>query len=76
MRTETIGLYKFDELSDEAKEVAVNWWLKCEASDYVWDRNNRETLKQFEEIFPVKVTNWEYGYHNYINFKSLVEIDC
>ena len=36
MRTETIErtLYKFDELSDGAKETARDWWRQCENSDF------------------------------------------
>lgn len=35
MRTETITLYKFDELSDEAKQKAMEWYSEG-AMDYPW----------------------------------------
>ncbi len=35
MRTETINLYKYNELSDVAKENARNWWLEG-GLDYEW----------------------------------------
>ena len=36
MRTETIArtIYKFDELSEHAKETARDWWRQCENSDF------------------------------------------
>ena len=41
MRTETIGIYKFDELSDSAKETARQWWREsdneCGIGDYIFD---------------------------------------
>ena len=33
MRKETIKIYKFEELSDESKETAREWWRNCENQD-------------------------------------------
>jgi hypothetical protein len=62
MRTETTTrtLYKFDELSETAKEKAFEEWLKY--AEYFFANDNAESLKKFCEIFPVKVKDWEYGY--------------
>ena len=35
MRTQTINIYKYDELSDRAKEAARDWWRQG-ALDYDW----------------------------------------
>ena len=37
--------------------------------DNVWQTENENSLKGFENIFPIKSTNWEYGYQNFINYK-------
>lgn len=61
-------VYTIDELSEEAKEKAYNAWL--EHWDYAWEIENENTLKAFEELFPIKVLDWEYGlYRNYITFE-------
>lgn len=37
MRTVEQKVYKFDELSDSAKEVAREWWRRCELNEEWWD---------------------------------------
>jgi hypothetical protein len=68
MRKVCVKIYKYDELSDSAKEKARQWWIGCESQDHAWAKENRETLDVFCALFPVKVSDWEYGYQNYINF--------
>lgn len=67
MKTVSIELYKFDELSDESKEIAVNEYLSA-GDFYHWGSDNEATLKAFENLFPVTATNWEYSYQNVINY--------
>lgn len=63
-------VYTIDELSEKAKEKAYNAWL--EHWDYGWEKENRDTLKAFEKLFPIKVLDWEYGlYRNYITFEVI-----
>lgn len=65
MKTVKVKIYSIDELSSEAQERAHVNWLQ----DFHFDDSEaRETLKSFEEIFPVNVKNWEFGYHNFIDF--------
>lgn len=68
MRTETIErtVYKLDELSERAQERAHEKYL--EHADYPWSSENKESLEEFERLFPVKITDWDYGYRNYISF--------
>lgn len=38
MKTKTINVYQYSELSDKAKEQARNWLIECSASDsFEWD---------------------------------------
>ncbi|MNC28598.1 hypothetical protein D3C75_768140 [compost metagenome] len=37
MRTETVNVYKFDELSEKAKEKARQWYRQAGESDQWWD---------------------------------------
>ena len=63
-------IYSIDELSIKAREKAYAKWL--EDYDYPWGKENRDTLKAFEKLFPIKVLNWEYGMHeNYITFEVI-----
>ena len=65
MRTETITreLYKFEELSEAAKERARDWYR--EVHEYGWAEENRESLDAFCKDFPVKATHWRYDAWNY-----------
>jgi len=63
-------IYSIDELSKKAKEKAYDKWL--EHYDYPWGKENRDTLKAFEKLFPIKVLDWEYGLdRNFITFKVI-----
>jgi hypothetical protein len=62
-------IYQYDELSDKAKEIARKWWIDLESQDYAWVKENTDTLKAFENLFPVQVNDWEYGNQTYVNFQ-------
>lgn len=67
MRTVTVNIYKIDELSRKAQRRAYEHWL--EKAEYPWNDDNVKTLRKFEEIFPIKIQEFEYGGgHNYIHF--------
>ncbi|SNX54215.1 hypothetical protein [Thermoanaerobacterium sp. RBIITD] len=67
MRTVTVNIYKIDELSRKAQRRAYEHWL--EKAEYPWHDDNVKTLRKFEEIFPVKIHEFEYGgSYNYIRF--------
>ena len=59
MRTIEVTVYKFDELSEKAKNKALS--AHCENIDYPWSSENEQTLNSFADIMPVKVKNWSYG---------------
>lgn len=69
MRQVAINIYKYDELSEMAQSRAYNDFQKTD--DYYNGIDNRKTLEAFESIFPIKVSNWEYGYQYFINFNFL-----
>lgn len=46
MREITIKLYSFDELSDEAKEVARDWWRSEEDRDPAWLHEHNQSAKE------------------------------
>lgn len=67
--TQTIELYKLEELSDKARSKALDRW--SELDDYFWYDENESTLKAFVELFDfINVISWEYGgcYRGYVNF--------
>lgn len=58
MRTETINIYSFDELSEEAKQKAIE---NNRPEEIFWADENRQSMEAFADLFPIKVTNWSYG---------------
>ena len=59
MRTATIKLYKFNELSDDAKEIAREWY-KTDL-EYPWFDESLNSIKAFCDHFGVSVKNWSIG---------------
>jgi hypothetical protein len=56
MRTETIEVFKYDELSDAAKETARAWWR--ENMDYFWLDESLDSINTFCNHFGVRLTTW------------------
>lgn len=59
MKEITIQAFEITELSERAKERAYSKWL--EHHEYFWAAENKDSLKKFAEIFPVKIRDWSYG---------------
>lgn len=59
MRTETINLYQFHELNDDAKAKALEWLR--EAYDYPWFDEARDSIKAFCEVFKVIIEHYEFN---------------
>ena len=59
MRSETITIYSFDELSDEAKDKARSKYR--ENCDFHWSDENKDSINAFCEHFGVKLTQWKVG---------------
>lgn len=56
MKQITVNICTFNELSDEAKEVALQWWQNCnQENGYAWDSENRDTFNKFCDLFNVSI---------------------
>jgi hypothetical protein len=56
MRTETIEVFQFDELSDDAKEKA-RYWSRSNV-DFFWCEEGIDSIKTFCNHFGVRLTTW------------------
>lgn len=52
MHTETVTIYSYSELSEEAKATAYKAW----EPDYAFEADNRRTLEAFCDAFGIEVT--------------------
>lgn len=59
MREMSINVYKASELEEKALEKAYYDWLDTGIA-YSWTEDNKNTLDEFEKLFPVKIKKWEY----------------
>lgn len=63
MKTIKINLYKFDELSEEAKEKAFKEWEnKNFDQEYSWSHEAMESLKKGLQHFGVELKNWSIDF--------------
>lgn len=69
MKTETISLYKFEELSDKAKEKARDWWRSF-PNDFAWSEESLNSIETFCKHFGVRLLSWEIGAHCPYFFKT------
>lgn len=69
MRTECIEIFKFDELSDEAKKEAIEWYRGIMDHQYVWDEAH-ETVKAFH-----REVGTESGTHSWLDVR-VGSFDC
>jgi hypothetical protein len=56
MRTETINVYSFDELSDEAKDKARSKYR--ENCDFHWSDECKDSINAFCDHFGIRLTAW------------------
>lgn len=69
MRTETVSIFTFAELSEHAQQKALDNWRSI-GSDFGWDEEWRASLKEFAELTGVTIKDYEinpYGY-SYLNW--------
>jgi hypothetical protein len=62
MRTHTIKIYKFDELSEEAKEKAMEDIAITQ--EYFWQDSAIESLKRMAEHFGAKLASYDIDFSN------------
>jgi len=66
MRTETVEIYSFDELPEDAQQTAIENW-RASGIDYVWSDEWRESLKAFCDVTGI---DWQVGHGgNYVNWR-------
>lgn len=67
MKTKTIKIYDYSELSDQAKENAYSKWL--EHSEFFWHADYRDSLESFtRNFYCIKLVNWNVSENDY-NFR-------
>lgn len=59
MKTVTINIYTFDELSEKAKDRAREWWR--ETMEFSWGEESLESIKTFCDHFDVTLKDWSVG---------------
>ena len=55
MRTQTITIYKFDELSDEAKQTAINSNRYTEVEFFEWWDSSFDSFAEAAELFGLDI---------------------
>lgn len=68
MRIKEIKLYKFDELEDDAKEKARDWYREMSAEDSYPLDEMIDSLKALFKAAGIKLTNWSLGAYNQNNY--------
>lgn len=67
MRTMTVNVYKFDELTEEAQERAIERFI--EGADYPWWNDSLKSVQEFCDYFGVLKLDYSIGpnQHSYIS---------
>lgn len=60
MKTKEIKIYKFSELSDTAKEKALNDW-RNKTGEIFWQEETLASFQKCVEMAGLKLVNWEIG---------------
>lgn len=66
METVQIEVYSFDELSEEAKDKAREWWRH--GMDFAWSTESLQSIRAFCDHFGVRLKSWSvepYGSPSY-----------
>lgn len=75
MRVVETELFKYDELSEDAKEKARDWYRSADLCP-MSQLDITQTLKAFEREFPVTAKNWRYGPDDYDVTPVFTEYEC
>lgn len=68
MRTAIINLYKINELSEKAKQKAIDYFR--ENPQYFWFDEGMDSLKTFASHFGVSILDYELGAYHPIHYKT------
>lgn len=61
MREQTIRIYKFDELTDDAKETAREWYRNGIGGEYFFWDDAKESINAFCDHFGASIKNYSIG---------------
>jgi hypothetical protein len=67
MRTKTLNIYTYEELTPEAREKACEQYRQA-GMDYHWSDEWRDSLKGFSDTFPIRLRTWEVSTHSHTSF--------
>jgi len=71
MRTIRTKIYKFYELTEKAKEQAIE---NCRPKEIFWAEENKQSMEAFADCFNVHVTSWAYGdYRSGVDFNHSLD---
>jgi hypothetical protein len=73
MRTETVNLYKFNELSERAKEHARERGRRWVSEDPAWGDESLDSIKAFCDRFGVDLKDWSVGAYCPFDFSTNAE---
>lgn len=68
MRTETIEIYKYSELSEKAKERA--YYDSLNSFEYFWAEENSASLQAFADLFDLKIQKFSYPDHAFVDWDN------
>ena len=63
MKTYTVNTYNYEELSEEVKEKARDWWREIDM-DYFWGEDCIKSLKGFLKFMDVEARDWSISWDN------------
>jgi hypothetical protein len=67
-REVTFKFYKFEELSESAKDFARDWWRNT--SDCIsWNQESKESIVAFLDQFGIELRDWNIGPHQAIYYR-------
>jgi hypothetical protein len=74
MRQETINIYTFDELTDDAKEKVIEWYR--ENQEFFWIDESIESLKALCDLFSgVSIKDYSLSLWGYSYIKLSIDFD-
>ena len=70
MKTITVTVYTFDELSDTAKARACEWWRQTDTDAGAWNDESKNSIEVFCDEFRVTLRDWSVGAYAPYYFKT------
>lgn len=71
METVQIDIFAFDELSEDAKEKAREWWRS--GMDFAWSEESRASVEAFCDHFGVRLIDWSVQPYGQVDYSTDAE---